>query len=101
MVHKVVWEHKANFVKPVIIFKRACPDIMLANKRIAKLKILDIYEINSMIMRNRPMASGVPLGRNMLKKLLPVFWNPMKFILMKIPKVSVKIKIKELVTVKV
>lgn len=59
---------KAN-KNPNNIFKSVCPDIKFANSLIAKLKTLEKYEINSIIIKNGNIFIGTPLGTNKLKKL--------------------------------
>ena len=44
-----------------------CPDIILANKRIAKLKILEKYDTYSIIMIRGISATGTPSGKNKIK----------------------------------
>ena len=44
-----------------------CPDIILANKRIAKLKILEKYDTYSIIIIRGISATGTPSGKNKIK----------------------------------
>jgi len=52
--------------KPIKIFNKACPLIMLAKSRILKLNTLAIYEINSIGTKIGAIKIGTPLGKNML-----------------------------------
>ena len=54
-------------IKLIKIFNRICPDIILANKRIAKLKIRDKYETYSIKIRKGIIGTGTPSGRNNTK----------------------------------
>jgi len=55
-------------VLEAIIFNNICPDIILANRRIAKLKALALKEINSMIIKNGKIGIGEPGGKKEIKK---------------------------------
>lgn len=57
--------------KPIRIFKRACPDSMLANNRILKLKTRATYETSSIKIRNGIIAKGAPEGKNRLHNSHP------------------------------
>jgi hypothetical protein len=50
------------------IFKSICPESILANNRIAKLKILEIYEIYSIRISKGIIKIGTPEGKKILKK---------------------------------
>jgi len=52
--------------KPIKIFNKAWPLIMLANSRILKLNTRAIYEINSIGTKIGAMKIGTPLGKNIL-----------------------------------
>jgi hypothetical protein len=58
-------------IADVKIFNKMCPDIIFANKRIAKLKIRALYEINSIITKNGTIGKGAPLGKKILKNFKP------------------------------
>jgi len=75
------------------IFNKIWPDIMFAKRRIARLKTLALYEINSIITKNGAIATGAPLGKNKLKNFKPCKRNPVKIIFTKdvIDKKNVKI----------
>ena len=51
-----------NNPNPAKIFNKACPDVIFANKRTAKLIILDKLEINSILIINGARTKGVPAG---------------------------------------
>lgn len=53
--------------KPIKIFNKICPDIIFANKRIAKLKILEKYETYSIIIISGIKGVGTPSGKNKIK----------------------------------
>jgi hypothetical protein len=86
-------------VKAAIIFNKACPDIILANNRIAKLNSRAIYEISSIITSAGAIKIGVPSGKNNFKKLFRCNIKP--DILMPIKSIhdSSKVKTSELVFV--
>jgi hypothetical protein len=54
--------------KEIRIFKSMWPDSILANRRIAKLNILEKYEIYSINMRKGTIGNGTPSGKNSTKK---------------------------------
>lgn len=85
---------------PIKIFRRACPLIILAKRRIAKLKTRAKYDISSITIRKGTIASGVPDGRNKLNISHFKLNTPKRLI--KIKKVLAKknVTIKELVKVK-
>lgn len=60
--------------KPIKIFNNACPAIILANKRILKLKTLAIYDKNSIKTKNGIITIGILLGKKILK-LFHLFWK--------------------------
>jgi len=49
---------------PFRIFNNAWPDIILANKRIAKLKTLAKKDITSILTTPGAIISGTPFGKN-------------------------------------
>ena len=70
-------------IKLIKIFNKICPDIIFANKRNAKLKILEIYEIYSIIIRPGTIIVGIPSGKNKTKyfslwKQIPIKLLPIK-----------------------
>lgn len=82
------------------IFNKICPDIILANSRIAKLNTLALYEINSIITKNGVIAVGAPFGKKILKNFNPWILNPVILIWIKALTEKKKVKIIELVIVK-
>ena len=54
-------------MKLIKIFNRICPDIIFANKRNAKLKMREIYEIYSIKIRPGIITVGIPSGKNKTK----------------------------------
>lgn len=69
--------------KPIKIFNKACPLIILANKRILKLKIRAMYETNSIGTSINAISTGTPWGRNKLANshfcsTIPIILIPMK-----------------------
>jgi hypothetical protein len=54
-------------VKLIKIFKRICPDIILANNLIDKLKTRDKYETYSISIKPGIISTGTPGGKNRLK----------------------------------
>ena len=54
-------------IKPAIIFKIICPTVILATKRIVKLKGFDNNEIISIGTINGAINKGTPLGKKVLK----------------------------------
>lgn len=54
--------------KPDKIFNKACPEVMLANKRTDKLIILDKFEMSSIKIINGVIANGEPEGIKWLQK---------------------------------
>ena len=65
MILEVIITHM-NEIK---IFNKICPDNIFANNRIARLKILEIYEIYSIIIKKGTIISGTPSGKNKTKKV--------------------------------
>lgn len=85
--------------KPINIFNRIWPLIILANNRIAKLNIFEMYEIYSNIIKAGIMATGIPSGKNNSKYFS--LWYNILIIFVPIKKLNEKYKviIKWLVTV--
>lgn len=86
--------------KLIKIFKRACPDIIFANRRMAKLKTREKYETASIKVRNGAIASGTPPGIKRLPNSHSCLLHPMKLIPIKKLKEKKKVRTKELVMVK-
>lgn len=86
--------------KPIRIFNRACPLIIFANNRILKLKILAIYETNSIGTKINAISTGTPCGKNKLAN--SHFCSTIPIILIPIKCASAKknVTTKELVIVK-
>lgn len=57
---------KAAIVNPAKIFNSACPDVILANRRTAKLIIRDKFETNSIKIMNGIITKGEPFGKKWL-----------------------------------
>jgi hypothetical protein len=57
--------------KPIKIFSKACPDIILANNRILRLRTFAKYETSSIIIKKGLITKGTPLGKNKLTKCHP------------------------------
>lgn len=57
---------------PINIFNNPCPDNILANNRIDKLKILEKYEISSIIINKGAIKIGVPVGKKLSNNLNPL-----------------------------
>ena len=51
---------------PIKILRRACPDIMLAKRRMLKLRTLATYETASIKTKKGMIARGAPEGKNKL-----------------------------------
>jgi hypothetical protein len=51
-------------MKLIKIFNKICPDIMFAKSRMAKLKILEMYETYSIKIIRGIKINGTPSGRN-------------------------------------
>jgi hypothetical protein len=66
----------------------------------AKLKILALKDINSIIINKGVMAKGAPEGKNKPKNLNPCKLSPVKIIIIKHPKDKENVTIIELVEVK-
>lgn len=62
-------EDKIPQTKAAKILSSPWPDIILANKRIAKLKTLAIYEINSITTKKSEIKNGTPLGKKIEKSV--------------------------------
>ena len=79
-------------IKLISIFNKICPDIIFANKRIAKLKIREMYETYSIKIRNGIIKIGTPSGKNKTKYFS--LWKQIPIILFAIKKDSEKYKVK-------
>lgn len=86
--------------KPTITFINACPAIMFANNRIAKLIGLKTNETNSIGTNNKAKKKEVPAGRNKEKKFTPCKWIQYRFMPIKILKLKANVQIIWLVIVK-
>jgi hypothetical protein len=80
--------------KPDKILSKVCPDIRLANKRIAKLKTRKTYETHSIATSKGANAKGAPGGKNKLKKCRPFFKIPKALIPKKMANAIEKVTIK-------
>jgi hypothetical protein len=56
-----------DHMNDIKILSKIWPDIMLANNRIAKLNILDIYETYSINTNIGIINTGTPSGKNNVK----------------------------------
>lgn len=85
--------------KPIKIFNKIWPLIILANNRIAKLNIFEMYEMYSNIIKAGIIATGIPSGKNNSKYFS--LWCNTLIIFVPIKKLNEKYKvtIKWLVTV--
>ncbi len=79
-------------MKLIKIFNRICPDIIFANKRNAKLKIREIYEIYSIKIRPGIITVGIPSGKNKTKYFS--LWKQIPIKLLPIKKASEKYKVR-------
>jgi hypothetical protein len=59
---KAAWELSITQLKPIRIFRRVWPAIMLAKSRIERLKIREKYEINSTAAIKGARMRGDPVG---------------------------------------
>jgi hypothetical protein len=57
-----------NAIKPKLakIFNKACPDVIFANSRTAKLIIREKFEINSIKIIKGVIIKGAPFGKKWL-----------------------------------
>jgi hypothetical protein len=53
--------------KEIKIFSNICPDNIFANNRIAKLKILEMYEMYSIKIKKGIISRGTPSGKKITK----------------------------------
>lgn len=86
--------------KPASIFKRVWPAIMLAKRRIDKLKTRATYETVSISIIKGLMAGGQPGGKNIAKNPMRCMRAPMMFMPTKLASAIEKVAASELVTVK-
>ena len=85
--------------KPNKIFNKVCPDIILANKRIDRLKTLDVYDIISSIIKATDIAKGTPPGKKTFANFNLLYLRPTKVELKKTIRAKKKLIAKKLVTV--
>lgn len=69
--------------KPIKIFIRIWPAIILANKRIDRLKIREKYETYSIRISNGIINNGTPSGKNNTKYFSLWYKTPIIFVPMK------------------
>ena len=76
-----------------MIFNKACPDVILANKRIDKVNTLIKYDITSIVTSRGIIKIGTPFGKKIEKNLNPCFRIPIMLIPTKIDSAKLNVKI--------
>ena len=99
-INKLDWDIKINQIKLVSIFKSVWPDIIFANKRIAKLNNLAVNEIISIKIKKGLNKNGAPLGKKSEKNCNPCVLKPKKQLLKKVKKDKKNVTVKWLVIAK-
>lgn len=85
--------------KLIKIFNSMCPDIILANRRIARLNILEKYDTHSIKTKTGIIMTGTPSGRNKAKYFSLCKQIPTKLVPIKNAKEKYSVKIRWLVIV--
>lgn len=77
----VIYAHRKN----IKILNKIWPAVILANKRIAKLKIRDIYDTYSININNGVIVTGTPPGKNKTKSSICDLNKPTILVPIKVP----------------